>query len=425
WNFLGGQLTKGETQAALAVGLLNQKEKSRGTYDRFRDRVLFPIHDLSGRVCGFGGRIIGEGQPKYMNSPESPVYNKSRLLLGLYQAKEPIRQREQAILVEGNFDLVSLAVHGIDNVVAPLGTAVTREQIRLLKKFAEEGVLLFDGDQAGIKAAVRAAPLFLAEQMKGRVALLPKGHDPDTYVREHGAEALKKLVKEGQELSEFILSQLVERHGLSLEGKSRIAEELKPMMQAAASSLQRSVVVAHFADKLNITAEELSRLAGNEKSSREVIQPARRSLAANQAAALSSQQKKLVSFMVLNPDKFARLTEAGLRECLAGSIGEIIFLQMQELLAKSGMIEPEELLNQLPSGAERELVAGFLLNIPLTDDADEDFFHFLRQFKLKKQSDNILQSISKAQSEGNFEQLKKLLSKKQKIDRQMKQAVKP
>jgi len=161
------------------------KKEKGGTYDRFRDRVLFPISDRRGRVIGFGGRIIGDGQPKYMNSPESLVFNKSASLLGLYQQGDEIRRRKQAILVEGNFDLVSLVVHGCLNVVAPLGTALTTQQLKLLKGFADECVLLFDGDTAGVKAAMRSVPLFLGEQMAGKVALLPTGHDPDTILLIH------------------------------------------------------------------------------------------------------------------------------------------------------------------------------------------------------------------------------------------------
>ena len=166
WNFLGGNFADAQLKAAIEAGLLVEKENG-GTYDRFRDRIVFPISDISGRVCGFGGRIVGEGQPKYLNSPESSVFNKSRLLLGLYQQKEAIRQKNEVVLVEGNFDLISLVAGGCTNVVAPLGTALTREQLRLLKKFAQRAIMLFDGDAAGTKAAARAVPFFLAEQIAG------------------------------------------------------------------------------------------------------------------------------------------------------------------------------------------------------------------------------------------------------------------
>ncbi len=202
WNFLGGQLKQDEIAAAIEVGLLVEKEKG-GCYDRFRDRIVFPVFSIAGEVCGFGGRIVGEGQPKYLNSPESPVYKKSSLLLGLYQAKQRIRAVDRVIIVEGNFDMISLVAAGCENVVAPLGTALTREQLRQIRKFTRNVTLLFDGDAAGEKAAVRAVPLFLMAQMAGRVAMLPKGHDPDSYIRQYGLPRLEKLLEEARELPEF------------------------------------------------------------------------------------------------------------------------------------------------------------------------------------------------------------------------------
>ena len=256
WNFLGGRLSGADQKNAILAGLLVEKENG-GSYDRFRDRILFPIMDISGRVCGFGGRIIGEGQPKYLNSPESEVFSKSRLLLGLYQQKEAIRRQNEVVLVEGNFDLISLVGHGCAHVAAPLGTALTREQLRLVKRFADKVTLLFDGDAAGMKAAERAVPLFLAEQISGRVAFLPEGHDPDTFVREKGLAELNRLLAQAVSLPEFALDRMIQEHGLTLDGKSRIVEALRPLVAAAASPLQRSVFVSHFAEKLGMAPGQL------------------------------------------------------------------------------------------------------------------------------------------------------------------------
>jgi len=363
WNFLGSTLQGEEAEAALAVGLLAKKEGSDRTYDRFRDRVLFPIFDRKGRISGFGGRIIGEGQPKYMNSPESPVFDKSRLLLGLYQQASEIRSRQRVVLVEGNFDMVSLVVHGCPNVAAPLGTALTRPQLRLLRHYADNAILLFDGDAAGIKAAVRAVPLFLAEQMNARVALLPPGHDPDTFVREKGLDELERLLDAAMPLAEFALTKMIEEHGLTLDGKSRIVEELRPLAQAAASPLQRSVVIAHFSEKLGMDARQLGDLlaaaapgvpapppAAAGKEPRRARPEARRDLR------LTAPQRRLVSHMVRYPAHFSRIEEAGIRQRLAGGVGEVLFLQIKALHAGNPGFEPEDLLAVLPEGEERSLV---------------------------------------------------------------------
>ncbi len=360
WNFLGAQLGKDEQQAAIEAGLLVKKDKG-GTYDRFRDRVLFPLYDRRGRVIGFGGRIIGEGQPKYMNSPESLVFSKSASLLGLYQQGDEIRRRKQAILVEGNFDLVSLVVHGCPNVVAPLGTALTIQQLKLLKGFAEECVLLFDGDAAGVKAAMRSVPLFLSEQMAGKVAMLPDGHDPDTFIREEGLAALNTLLEQAMPLPEFTLQQLVKEHGLTLDGKTRIIAELQPLLKAASSTLQRSLILSHFSETIGVSAEELGASMPPVPPDPPAIEsePARFS---EQLSPLSSSQKRLVTHMVLYPGSLSELKEAGLRRCLSGTIGEVLLLQLLALLERAGNVEPEELLDKLPPGGERVLVSDILLS---------------------------------------------------------------
>lgn len=442
WDFLSSRFSESELVAAQELGLSVKKERG-GCYDRFRDRILFPIYELSGRVCGFGGRIIGEGNPKYLNSPESSVYNKSKLLLGLYQQKEAIRKRGLALVVEGNFDLISLVCHGVENVVAPLGTAVTREQLRLLKRFADDVVLLFDGDTAGVKAAVRAVPLFLAEQVSGRVALLPHGHDPDTFVREFGAEAVEELVEKAETLPEFVFSYFVDQYGLTLDGKGRIVEELRPLVKSASSSLQRSVIIAHFADQLGLEVGKLEEMfAGKsqppgppapqmpeqmvEQMAEQMVEPGvapRR----EEAAPLTAAQQRLVNFMVMNPSFFSRLDEGGLRHCLVGSVGEVVYLQMRMLIGERDDVEPEELLSALSEGVEKKLVSDMLLaaapvkedNAELDRAELEELLDWMRCRQLEQSSREVLRRIGELQSGGDHEELVRLLTEKQRIDRQL------
>ncbi len=430
WEFLNRQLTEDEKSIAQQLGL-TQKNDRGGSYDRFRDRILFPIYEISGRVCGFGGRIVGEGQPKYMNSPDSIVYNKSKLLLGLYQQKEAIRKRKQAVVVEGNFDLISLVCHGCEHVVAPLGTALTREQIRLLKRYAEDVVLLFDGDKAGIKAAVRSVPLFLAEQVPGRVALLPPGHDPDTYVREYGLDAVLDLIQKAETLPEFFFAQLVDEYGLTLAGKSRIVEELRPLVKSAPSALQRSVIIAHFAEQLSMSAAQLDSMLAGEipKAEKREESPHRRNMPAVNVK-LDKIQKKLVGFMVMNPPYFSRLKEAGLRDFLTGGVGELIFLEIEQLCNERDSVEPEELLAVLPEGAEKQLVMDLLLNEPgaqpdlLDEDAEEqelvELLEWMKRESLQKSAMNIVARIDEAQRAGDFSKLGELLLEKQQIEKEVR-----
>ncbi len=428
WNYLGEKVSGIELKAAIEAGLLVEKEQG-GTYDRFRDRIVFPISDISGRVCGFGGRIVGEGQPKYLNSPESPVFNKSKLLLGLYQQKEEIRRKNGAILVEGNFDLISLVAGGCTNVVAPLGTALTREQLRLIKRFAERVTLLFDGDQAGTQAAVRGVPFFLAEQVVGRVALLPDGHDPDTFIREKGLPALNKLLEQAESLPEFALNRLIQQYGLTLDGKSRIVEELKPLVKAAVSPLQRSVFVSHFAEKLGMPMEQLNGYLESPLESRSFSQkPRAKQSQEEQIVPLSIPQRQLVEFMVLQPKYFSNLEDGGVRDCLAGGVGEVLFLQLKSLLVRNPDAEPEELLTNLSEGVERSLVADLLLRAANRsqrkngDDPREelsDLIDYLDKYHLKKSSEQLMERMQRAQQDGDSALLQELMVKKIKIARKL------
>lgn len=431
WNFLGSQLNKNEQQAAIEAGLLVKKENG-GTYDRFRDRVLFPIYDRRGRVIGFGGRIIGDGQPKYMNSPESLVFNKSASLLGLYQQGDEIRRRKQAILVEGNFDLVSLVVHGCPNVVAPLGTALTTQQLKLLKGFSGECVLLFDGDAAGVKAAMRSVPLFLGEQIAGKVALLPTGHDPDTFVREEGLNALNELLEQALPLPEFALKQLVEEHGLTLDGKTRIIAELQPLLKAAGSSLQRSLMLSHFSETIGIPAEELGasvpRVSAPEPPPiEEEFEPQR---PPERLLPLSSSQKRLVSHMVLYPDSLEELENAGLRACLSGTVGEVLLLQLRVLLEQSAEVEPEELLAMLPKGGERVVVSEILLGSSSADgnlscqgtEAElAEILSWLEREDLLGKSKELVERITLCASKNNPEKLQVLVAEKMVVDKRLQE----
>ncbi len=423
WNFLGGHLTKDEISAAFEAGLVVEKERG-GHYDRFRDRIVFPVFSLTGEICGFGGRIVGEGKPKYLNSPESSIYNKSTLLLGLYQAKQKIRTLDRAIIVEGNFDMISLAAAGCDNVVAPLGTALTREQLRQLKKFTRNVTLLFDGDAAGEKAAVRAVPLFLLEQMAGRVAVLPKEHDPDSYIREYGLQGLLRLLEEARELPEFSVERLVSKYGLSFDGKMKIVDELKELLTSVGSSLQRSLFIAHFAEKLQLEKEELQELLRDvpfkdSSASVPVIAPVPPTedgggvdVERQKVAGLCKIQRKVLEFAILQPQSVSALRNAGLEDFLRGSLGEGILAIQQELLEKNPFAEPEDLLTCLPEGEERSFVARLLLYPPEVWQGEEvdDVVVMLREAQLSTPRKRLEQEIAEAEKAGDRDRLRVLLA---------------
>ena len=183
--------------------------KEGSFYDRFRGRLIFPIENIFGEIVAFGGRILDKGEPKYLNSPESPVYIKGKNLYGLNKAKEEIRKKGFALIVEGYFDLISLWNAGIGNVVATLGTALTREHLELLRRYTIEVVAFFDPDEAGKKALDRSLELFLSAQMRARALILPGKCDPDEYVRKFGKEKMEELISHAQPLSDYYIENVL------------------------------------------------------------------------------------------------------------------------------------------------------------------------------------------------------------------------
>jgi DNA primase len=243
----------------LEAGLLVKRDD--GTiYPRFRARLLFPIHDLRGRVVAFGGRLLGPGEPKYLNSPESPIYHKGSILYNLHAARPAIRQAGSALLVEGYFDVQRLVLAGVDHVVAPLGTALTPEQAVLLKRFAPSATLLYDSDAAGLRATFRAGDELLRHGVRVRVATMPDGEDPDSLVRTGGAAALEPILHDAVDVLERKL-QLLERKGWleGVEHRRDALDRLLPTVRAASDPITRDLYIGTIADRLRLSRDVLER----------------------------------------------------------------------------------------------------------------------------------------------------------------------
>jgi DNA primase len=252
WQGLKAPFQQYEDKALVEAGLVIENEGKR--YDRFRDRVMFPILSSRGMVIGFGGRVLGDGEPKYLNSPETPLFEKGRELYGLVQARDAIRTEGHVLVVEGYMDVVALAQFDVGNAVATLGTATTPVHVSKLLRLADEIVFCFDGDAAGRKAAWRAleVSLPLAPDHKPiRFLFLPEGEDPDSYVRKHGKDGWRKKLREAETLSQFLLAQLRAECDLgSPEGRARLASIAKPHIQkitAPQLRLQVASAVAQLA----------------------------------------------------------------------------------------------------------------------------------------------------------------------------------
>ncbi|MDA3791410.1 MAG: DNA primase [Desulfobacula sp.] len=237
---------------AVQSGLILERKQNNGYYDRFRNRIMFPIFDINMQVAGFGGRVMDDSMPKYMNSPETPVYNKSRILYGLHASKQFCRQQGLVYIVEGYFDFLSLYQHGIKNTVASLGTALTADHVRILKGYAPRMVLVFDSDTAGINAAKRSIKIFMNEGVDTRILVLPQGNDPDSYVVKHGQKAFTELALNAKTIMQFLLQVSIDAHGLSVEGRIRILDDMKQHLILIQDSALRSLYVKELAETLNI-----------------------------------------------------------------------------------------------------------------------------------------------------------------------------
>jgi DNA primase len=261
WDGLSKALMKqGFTAAELAMaGLTVAREQgATGSYDRFRDRVMFPITDLRKRVVGFGGRILGEGTPKYLNSPDTPLFKKGQTLYALDLARETVARLKTVIVVEGYFDAVVLHQAGLTHTVATLGTALTAEHIQVLRRFASKVVLLFDPDQAGVRAALRGLDLFVNSGLGVKVVTLPAGEDPDTYVRKEGPEAFARLEEQAPSLLDFSLEHsLSTAESSTIEGRIRSVDDVLRILQKSEHPIEREERIRVVAERLGINQQRL------------------------------------------------------------------------------------------------------------------------------------------------------------------------
>lgn len=272
----------GFAEPALAkLGLVRPGRDGRGHYDLFRRRLLFPIFDERGRVAAFGGRVLDDGLPKYLNSSESPVYHKGSTLYGFHQAREEMRRSGEAVVVEGYFDLLALHRAGFPQTVATCGTALTPEQVRLLKRHAGKVLLLFDQDAAGRKATWRAMELLLPEGVPTAVVELDAAKDPDAYLAEHGVEALRARLAAARPVLEVFSAATLAEHDESIEGRARAVEEIIARLRLLPSEIERSLYLKALAEKTGLDEALLRRRAA---AGRGTPPPAASSKAPAQAA---------------------------------------------------------------------------------------------------------------------------------------------
>ena len=263
----------------LESGLLHRREGEEGLRPRFRNRLMFPIYDPQGRVIAFGGRVIGQGEPKYLNSAESPVFVKGTTLYGMNWAKNAIRRDERALLVEGYFDAIRLVVAGVESVVAPLGTALTEPQAELIRKYTNTVFLLYDSDQPGLKATFRAGDILLKQGFKVHVVTFPEGDDPDTFVARHGKEKLESQLGSAIDVFERKI-QILQRGGWfgDLRRKRVALDRMLPTIRATSDEITRGLYMSRAAEVVGVSEEVLQRELRQPRRDRQQAEPERQTI---------------------------------------------------------------------------------------------------------------------------------------------------
>ena len=378
------------------AGLVIRNEQGR-LYDRFRDRVMFPIINQKGEVIAFGGRVIGEGEPKYLNSPETPLFEKGRELFGLPQARQALRETNTAIVVEGYMDVVALAQHGVGNAVATLGTATTATHVQKLLRQVDRIVYCFDGDSAGRKAAWRALENSLetlpAQKSIGFVFLSAQD-DPDSFVRDHGKAAFERLIAQATPLSEFLLHELMSRCEMSsAEGRARLVAEAKPLLLRLQTPLLRLQLVKRLAEESGFSQQEVERLCD--------LRPIARPAPARAPRQAPSLLRPLLRLLLQKPElamKFPLQTLPGnsAEAQAVRSLCEMILAAGDPppgyavLLERARGVENEEILHE---------AAAELMRQPFDEESiDEEF-------------DGTIQRLQEAESRRTFELLQEKIGK--------------
>ncbi|MCX5881773.1 MAG: toprim domain-containing protein, partial [Deltaproteobacteria bacterium] len=417
WNHLTNYFSGKGVALTLVekAGLISRRQSGSGYYDRFRDRIIFPIFNIHQQVAGFGGRVLDDSLPKYLNSPETPLYSKSRSLYGLFQAKPFCRQTGEVFIAEGYMDLISLHLHGIQNSVATLGTAMTEEHIRLLKGVSQKITLVYDSDQAGIKAAQRCIELFKAHhQLEDiRILVLPEGHDPDTYLQQFGPESFRKVAREAYGVFSFLINVAIKTHGLSLEGKLRIIKEMEELLSTLTDRLTRSSAIKEIAERTGI----------DESAIQEKIREnsPRRSFRAKPAEKVPDAgnkfEKHLISMMLQFPEIIPILIEKNLIESISDpllkSTGNDILNCYRDLGNVSVQINdlPSIVLMAADNDEKKRLVAAF--SIQNEEWGLEGCRKLIEQIERNQKRDNLrlLRQRMKAAEESGEQELLQQLTK--------------
>ncbi len=401
----------GDLKTALEAGLILPK-KTGGYYDRFRGRVIFPIFDLRKQIVGFGGRVLDHSLPKYLNTPETPIFQKGELLYGLHMAYEAIRKTGYVVIVEGYTDVLALVKHGFQGAVATLGTALTRDHIRRLKGYAQEAVLVFDPDAAGMAAAMRSLPLFLNEGMSSKVLILPKGDDPDTFVNTNSIKAFQELLEGSIPTFDFFLDRKLAESRSTIEGRSNAVKEVIPVLLDLNSEVQRSLYARRLSEKLGVPESSFLKEMEKEKMQKSM------KAEGSQVQDRSSYQEVKVSddvfflnVLVHHPGSIERLVRLNLKSLLSDPPTIEIFETIARNYRGQDSFSLEQMMNNLSGEPAKEVFREAMVSPSRFQD--EEVHLILSDFEERIK---IKTTAARAKASGDIESYNKVLKLKRERD---------
>ncbi len=357
WDALTRYLEQQRAPLEIAekLGLVRRKE-SGGYYDLFRNRLLFTIADPYGKPVGFGGRVLDDGLPKYINSPESPIYHKSDILFGIDLAKQAMREQNSAIIVEGYFDHLTLYQAGVRNALATCGTALTSGHLKLLQRYAGKIYTLFDSDAAGRKATFRAMELFLEGGIPASVVELPKGEDPDSFLRKEGSEAFNARLTDARPIFDFFVRDLIESHDMgSVEGKVKVIEELAPRMKKIGNPVEKDLYLREIARLLGESERTLMKAFGGAR-----VAVAALSSPPDRKGHRAGTEDMLLALMGKYPEVGRKVAEYGVANLFSADlvpIAEAILMQTQA----GAEVDWGLILDQVEAPEERSRLAALFV----------------------------------------------------------------
>jgi DNA primase len=380
------------------------RREGKGHHDRFWNRLMFPIIDARGEVLGFGGRLLGDGDgPKYINTPETAFYHKGDVLYGLHAAQTGMRKSGQALVVEGNIDVIQAHQHGFGNAVAPMGTALTAQQVQLMKRFAGDVVALFDGDDAGNKAALKAVRTLVEGGITaGKIASLPAGQDPDDFLRTEGREALEAVLKRAVPAVDFLIDELRRRTDNSIPSRARELEEVAPIL-AQLPLVDQRLYTGRLAVELGMDVALVRRVVGGGAVPPELRRGAPRPAAPPEPPPLA--ELDLLGILLDHPHLFQRAEAAGVQSLLTNDGLRDTYVAAMQMQQATGRIEHAKVLQAAPPSV-RDAVTKLDFSREFASDCDptralDDCLSALQRAKLQRELQDVRDQRSRARAVGD------------------------